>query len=1014
MSREIPSSPSDKSIQSLLQRAPEHIGNLPQHFKMLTAAILLGITQILSASNNRAPLPSTVLPHSLGRENKSTAPERDVEKSDVVQALIFEMLSPHPTADAHQSPDFVRAVDFSRDLRFTEAELRVIYDEMKVLYATYVTGNGLTDFQAWKRRIGLPGQESPPSQTHEKITLSGRTLELVLPGGLEEQVRRNYVQALRQMETRADLAHGKLSPVKVIPLDSRRLEFQTHREGKTLTYLATPHNVFRVDRESLLADTEAWTRMTLLRKKLERQLRITLGKDAKATAEVRYVVTAVLRDEKETAAIPPDHMVTLPEKYAVLLAQLRLVRQQETQLATAASVRMLFDETQGLAVREMVDPRFRSRLSYEYLAPDGQIREQITYSGHGKSYVLGTCDREVVFYQHDGTIAHTDHFRADNSLAARRTGHTEDFYDYDGTSLMYRRLWTADAPQAVDVMVGQQGEHLATLDVMQKNNPAMSDNDYLDSLAKNLDSPQKLQTFFALFARYVSDDPKKAGRDYSDPVEGNSDHWQSSQEMIHRLKGGKMLGDCEDYAFLAREILRRQGKTSYVIMIPGHALCVWFERGTDGRWNTFSLCTFGIDTNGNLPGNATDPEKAKGYASLEEGLNALMAKYHTIGPGVEHSIHYRMQNGQVKIMDIPHAGKKAWLDNFPIDLLPQPQVVKELFTVQRLAAAGDFTMALTKYESYLAADAAHADWYHRTIADTLGDMLESADAVKAEQVLLSYIHKYPDRPEYQTSLGIFYHDELEDDGKAEARLRFAIQQGSRDAAAFVHLAAIRKVQGDTKQPLELLETAVRLCPDMTYIQYGELAEAYEDTGNRELAIQTWEEIICRNPRESYPRIKLAQLVQQTDPQRAIALYERYIGENPDNPEYPRELAQFYGEIYRRTIAERPAVYEAALGRSKDFWSSSHVVLFQRFPLLKKLHNAQVRQLELALQNGDDEEDTYLNLIRLYRRQNNKSAMLRLCRETSAKYPRSPMVQTSINQIYEQENKAEKSSAKDTK
>ena len=56
----------------------------------------------------------------------------------------------------------------------------------------------------------------------------------------------------------------------------------------------------------------------------------------------------------------------------------------------------------------------------------------------------------------------------------------------------------------------------------------------------------------------------------SDPEE--NDIWQPALATIIRYEGDiEMHGDCDDYAFLAREILRRQGhESAQVVRIPNH------------------------------------------------------------------------------------------------------------------------------------------------------------------------------------------------------------------------------------------------------------------------------------------------------------------------------------------------------------------------------------------------------------------------------------------------------------
>ena len=57
------------------------------------------------------------------------------------------------------------------------------------------------------------------------------------------------------------------------------------------------------------------------------------------------------------------------------------------------------------------------------------------------------------------------------------------------------------------------------------------------------------------------------------------DYWQDSEEFLRRGRG-----DCEDYALLARDLLRLQGFEAFVLSLYGeagyaHTVCVYVEKG---------------------------------------------------------------------------------------------------------------------------------------------------------------------------------------------------------------------------------------------------------------------------------------------------------------------------------------------------------------------------------------------------------------------------------------------------
>lgn len=94
----------------------------------------------------------------------------------------------------------------------------------------------------------------------------------------------------------------------------------------------------------------------------------------------------------------------------------------------------------------------------------------------------------------------------------------------------------------------------------------------LDSVARNHSTPEQLARF--LKARLIFQEDLA--------LFGQMDYWQTPEEVLIRGRG-----DCEDYALLADDLLRRQGKKSFVFSLYGpkgyaHTVCVFVE---GGRYN---------------------------------------------------------------------------------------------------------------------------------------------------------------------------------------------------------------------------------------------------------------------------------------------------------------------------------------------------------------------------------------------------------------------------------------------
>lgn len=167
--------------------------------------------------------------------------------------------------------------------------------------------------------------------------------------------------------------------------------------------------------------------------------------------------------------------------------------------------------------------------------------------------------------------------------------------------------------------------------------PNLTEDEYLDLLASRLITPERLHRFFL--------EKMNDTKDYEDGQDP-ADHWQTPEETVRRVQrvtrqrvingglGGvqtyeqlAMCGDCEDYAFLAQEILWRQGKTAHVVDLPeGHSACVWIEKNSNGRYNSFVLDQGGVIRNGQTVDqpSASAPD---GFDSLQEAFNTAINRF---------------------------------------------------------------------------------------------------------------------------------------------------------------------------------------------------------------------------------------------------------------------------------------------------------------------------------------------------------------------------------------------------
>ena len=104
-----------------------------------------------------------------------------------------------------------------------------------------------------------------------------------------------------------------------------------------------------------------------------------------------------------------------------------------------------------------------------------------------------------------------------------------------------------------------------------------SPEDALDALARTYGEPKAVAAFLKTTLTFRRDEE----------LFGEADHWQSPEEFLARK-----VGDCEDYALLARALLRRRGITAHVLSLFGqegyaHTVCVFLD--AQGRYNVIDV-----------------------------------------------------------------------------------------------------------------------------------------------------------------------------------------------------------------------------------------------------------------------------------------------------------------------------------------------------------------------------------------------------------------------------------------
>jgi hypothetical protein len=180
---------------------------------------------------------------------------------------------------------------------------------------------------------------------------------------------------------------------------------------------------------------------------------------------------------------------------------------------------------------------------------------------------------------------------------------------------------------------------------------------YLQELAEKLKSPEELAIFIKTFFQYTHDSPNPVANPYEEGTEEDKGQYtQSAIETVLRQKGGQLLGDCDDYAVFAREILIRNENVAFVHLlgVPRHATCLWAEKTENG----YTLCTLG--TGGLFKSEAETIEDAYSQIADRFGRGGLLGVAENTEVNIDEptiEIFYNLRGLETDRLSIP----KGWL-----------------------------------------------------------------------------------------------------------------------------------------------------------------------------------------------------------------------------------------------------------------------------------------------------------------------------------------------------------------
>lgn len=234
-------------------------------------------------------------------------------------------------------------------------------------------------------------------------------------------------------------------------------------------------------------------------------------------------------------------------------------------------------------------------------------------------------------------------------------------YALDSQRPLYRR--NKKVRPSTFVFYGKNGEEFRDYNTERKKDSSLTPDKYISKLATLFDSPMAWDTFTTVFMQYIYDSTDSDKPFQRGTKKDHGDYWQTPEETVVRVnENGQSLGDCDDFAFLAQAILLRQGIRAQVIEVPGHAVCAWIEKRPDGRYDAYSICTFGYDKNGQVVDSDSLPAGVEdnGFRTSQDALNSILVKYEKKGLGLEKGVHFRVEDGTIIVLSIPEKGGQEY------------------------------------------------------------------------------------------------------------------------------------------------------------------------------------------------------------------------------------------------------------------------------------------------------------------------------------------------------------------
>ena len=287
---------------------------------------------------------------------------------------------------------------------------------------------------------------------------------------------------------------------------------------------------------------------------------------------------------------------------------------------------------------------------------------------------------------------------------------------------------------------------------------------------------------------------------------------------------------------------------------------------------------------------------------------------------------------------------------------------------------------------------------------------EQLEAAAAAYEVLS--EQQPDNFGIYRELGKLYL-ELQDEGRAKSAYQRMIDRAPENAGTHLILAEIYTGHEWTADAVAAYQKAIALAPDnLDYIEY--FGEFYIRQGNREQAIETWNQMVAgeKGVAENYDR--LAQLLDTKDfGAEALTASRKAVALMPDAYRYREALAKrlLQDKQYEAAITEYTEAIKLA---PNEFFAEQmddqRIEIYRRQGTLIE----QIETMEVALEKpGISDADSFVKrkrLTKMYLKLENITYALEVLLQAKALHPDDVTVNRWLAEIYVKQGKRDDANA----